>query len=189
MASVHQTVEWATRMNSSRIAGSGLLDSTTMVVHPTSTDLDLSLLALFAGWAMTETVRQRMAEDGFPEVRFNDGVVIQHLLAEPLSISALAQRMGVTQQAASKTVADMDRRGLLARHRSPADARVTLLDLTDHARAAVEAARGHRAALDASLTEQIGAARIAETRAALTAILTRLDADQSIRNRRVRPPA
>jgi len=137
---------------------------------------------------MTETVRRRMATDGFPEVRFNDGVVIQHLVAEPLSITALARRMGVTQQAASKAVVDMQRRGLLAGRRSSADARVTLLELTDRARTAIEAARTHRAALDAELTKEIGAARVAETRAALTAILTRLDADQAIRNRRVRPP-
>jgi DNA-binding MarR family transcriptional regulator len=96
--------------------------------------------------------------------------------------------MGVTQQAASKTVADMHRRGLLARRRSSADARVTLLDLTEHARAAIEAARTHRAALEAELVVEIGAPRVAETRAALTAILTRLDADQAIRQRRVRPP-
>jgi len=157
-------------------------------VHPTSADLDLSLLALFAGWAMTETVQRRMAADGFPEVRFNDGVVIQHLLAEPMSISALAERMGVTQQAASKTVADMHRRGLLTRRRSADDARVTLLDLTEHARAAVRAARVQRAALDAELTAELGESRVAETRAALTTILTRLDADRTIRNRRVRPP-
>jgi hypothetical protein len=66
---------------------------------------------------MTETVQQRLASAGFPEVRFNDGVVIQHLLAE-----------------------------------------------------------------------ELGTARVAETRAALTANLSRLDADQAIRNRRVRPP-
>lgn len=148
----------------------------------------MSLLSLFAGWAMTETVRRRMAEDGFAEVRFNDGVVIQHLVAEPLSITALAKRMGVSQQAASKAVADMRRRGLLALRRSEDDARVTLLELTDRAHAAVAAARTHRAALDAELTEELGAARIAETRATLAAILTRLDADESIRNRRVRPP-
>jgi DNA-binding MarR family transcriptional regulator len=159
-----------------------------MVVDPRAADLELSLLSLFAGWAMTETVRRRMAEDGFAEVRFNDGVVIQHLVAEPLSITALAKRMGVSQQAASKAVADMRRRGLLALRRSEDDARVTLLELTDRARAAVAAARTHRAALDAELTDELGAARIAETRATLAAILTRLDADESIRNRRVRPP-
>jgi DNA-binding MarR family transcriptional regulator len=159
-----------------------------MVVHPTTANLDLSLLALFAGWAMTETVRRRMAEDGFPEVRFNDGVVVQHLLAEPLSITALARRMDVTQQAASKTVADMTRRGLLVRRRSDADGRVTMLELTERARAAVDTARAQRVSLDEELTEEIGAARIAETRAALTAILGRLDADRAILNRRVRPP-
>jgi len=137
---------------------------------------------------MTETVQRRLASDGFPEVRFNDGVVIQHLLAEPLSITALARRMGVTQQAASKAVADMTRRGLLARHRSSDDARITLLELTDHARAAVEAARTHRAALDAALAAELGADRVAQARAVLTDILGRLDADQAIRNRRVRPP-
>jgi DNA-binding MarR family transcriptional regulator len=159
-----------------------------MVVDPRSADLELSLLALFAGWAMTETVRRRMVADGFGEVRFNDGVVIQHLVAGPLSITALAQRMGVSQQAASKTVADMRGRGLLARRRSADDARVTLLELTDRAHTAIAAARTHRAALDAALTEELGVARIAETRATLAAILTRLDADESIRNRRVRPP-
>ena len=96
--------------------------------------------------------------------------------------------MGVSQQAASKTVADLRRRGLLARRRSAEDARVTLLELTDRARAAVAAARTHRAALDTALTEELGVARIAETRATPAAILTRLDADESIRNRRVRPP-
>lgn len=157
-------------------------------MDPRAADLELSLLALFAGWAMTEAVRRRMAADGFGEVRFNDGVVIQHLVGESLSITALARRMGVSQQAASKAVADLRRRGLLAQRRSADDARVTLLELTDRARAAVAAARTHRAALDASLTEELGAARIAETRATLAAILTRLDADESIRNRRVRPP-
>lgn len=137
---------------------------------------------------MTETVQRRLAEDGFPEVRFNDGVVIQHLLTGPLSISALAQRMGVTQQAASKTVTDMHRRGLLTRDRSATDARVTLLDLTEHARAAVDAARRHRTALDAELTTALGEPRATETRTVLAAILTLLDADQTIRNRRVRPP-
>lgn len=129
-----------------------------------------------------------MVADGLGEVRFKDGVVIQHLVAGPLSITALAQRMGVSQQAASKTVADMRARGLLARRRSADDARVTLLELTDQARTAIAAARTHRAALDAALTEELGAARIAETRATLAAIVTRLDADESIRNRRVRPP-
>ncbi|GII01380.1 MarR family winged helix-turn-helix transcriptional regulator [Planobispora takensis] len=159
-----------------------------MVVHPSAETLDLSLVALFAGWAMTEEVQRRLAGDGFDGLRFNDGVIIQHLLRAPLSVTALAERMGVTQQAASKAAGDMERRGLLTREPAPGDARTRLLRLTPHAAAAVEAARARRAALDAELAERFGADRIAETRAVLAAVLAHLDHDDAIRNRRVRPP-
>lgn len=61
---------------------------------PTADSLDLSLTALFAGWAMTDEVWRRLGERGFGDLRFNDGVVIQHVLTAPLSITALAERMG-----------------------------------------------------------------------------------------------
>lgn len=110
-------------------------------MHPTPEGLDLSLTALFAGWATTDEVQRRLAGQGFGDLRFNDGVVIQHVLAAPLSITALAERMGVTQQAASKAVADLERRGLLRREPDPDDARTKLLHLTEHAKHAVEATR------------------------------------------------
>ncbi|RZQ62434.1 MarR family winged helix-turn-helix transcriptional regulator [Amycolatopsis suaedae] len=160
-----------------------------MVVNPTSDELDLSLLALFAGWAMQDEVQRRLVADGFGDLRFNDGVVIQHVLAGPLTITALADRMGVTQQAASKAVADLERRGVLTRRPAPDDGRARLLHLTKHGTAAVEAARAHRAALDAEVTARWGAERVAGTRSLLREILTRFDADDTVRHRRVRPPA
>jgi DNA-binding MarR family transcriptional regulator len=160
-----------------------------MVVHPTSADLDLSLLSLFAGWAMADELRRRLATDGLGDLRFNDGVVIQHVVAGPLSITELAERMGVTQQAASKAVADLERRGLLTREPAPGDARAKLLVLTERATAAVEGARVRRASLEAELVAEFGAARVADARELLAAILTRFDADDAIRRRRVRPPA
>ncbi|HEY7591564.1 MAG TPA: MarR family transcriptional regulator [Actinophytocola sp.] len=159
-----------------------------MVVHLRPADLELSLLALFAGWAMTDELQRRLAADGMGELRFNDGVVIQHVVAGPLSITELAERMGVTQQAASKAVADLERRDLLTRRPSPADARAKLLHLTDHGRAAVEGTRVRRAELEAELVREFGAQRVDEARELLAAILTRFDADDAVRNRRVRPP-
>ncbi|MEI8409547.1 MULTISPECIES: helix-turn-helix domain-containing protein [unclassified Kribbella] len=35
----------------------------------------------------------------------------QHLVGGPVTISTLAELLGVTQQAASKTVADLEKRG------------------------------------------------------------------------------
>jgi DNA-binding MarR family transcriptional regulator len=159
-----------------------------MVVHPNPGTLDLSLAALFAGWAMTDEVQRRLAGRGLGDLRFNDGVVIQHVLAAPLSISALAERMAVTQQAASKAVADLERRGLLRREPGPADARTRLLHLTAHAREAVEAARELRAAVQEELVAEFGEDRVRETQALLGAVIDRYGSGEPVRNRRVRPP-
>lgn len=157
-------------------------------MHPSPDTLDLSLLALFAGWAMTDEIQRRLATQGFGELRFNDGVVIQHVLAAPLSISALAERMGVTQQAASKAVADLERRGLLRRDPDPGDARTKLLHLTEHALAAVEATRALRAALHDELVSEFGAAWIDGSRTLLAGVISRYGAGDAVSGRQVRPP-
>lgn len=137
---------------------------------------------------MTDEVQRRLTEQGFGDLRFNDGVVIQHVLAAPLSITALAERMGVTQQAASKAVADLERRGLLQRAPDPDDARTKLLHLTEHAHHAVEATRARRAELQDELETEFGAARVEDARALLAAVIGRFGGDDAIRARRVRPP-
>ncbi|MBB5851434.1 MarR family winged helix-turn-helix transcriptional regulator [Amycolatopsis umgeniensis] len=159
-----------------------------MVVDPTPSSLDLSLVSLFAGWAMGGEVQRRLTADGLGELRFNDGVVFQHVLAGPLSISALAERMGVTQQAASKAVADLEQRGLLRREPDPADARTRLLHLTEQAENAVEASRKHRAALEKELVTEFGEQRITDAKALLAGILGRYGDPEAIRGRRVLPP-
>jgi DNA-binding MarR family transcriptional regulator len=151
--------------------------------------LDFSDLTLFAGWAMGDELLRRLAADGLADLRFNDGVVFQHVLAGPLSITALAGRMGVSQQAASKAVADLERRDLLARRPSGTDGRARLLHLTERGRAAVDAARRHRAALQAELAAALGADRVEHARALLADVLAHLGAVDAVRTRRVRPPA
>ncbi|UJW31796.1 MarR family transcriptional regulator [Saccharothrix sp. AJ9571] len=155
-------------------------------IEPSRTEL--SLIALFAGWAMTGEVQRRMGGDGFGELRFNDGFVVQHVLAGPLTVSALATRMGVTQQAASKAVADLVRRGVLTRKPAPGDGRARLLELTGFGRDSIESARRHRAALESELEAEWGAGRVADARALLTEILHRLGGAEAVRGRRVRPP-
>jgi DNA-binding MarR family transcriptional regulator len=159
-----------------------------MVVHPTPDGLDLSLTALFAGWAMTDEVQRRLAERGYGDLRFNDGVVIQHVLAAPLSITALAERMGVTQQAASKAVADLERRNLIRREPDPADARTKLLHLTEHARNAVEETRALRQELQQEIENEYGSERVEDARTLLASIIGRYGGGDAIRGRRVRPP-
>ncbi|MFC0624299.1 MarR family winged helix-turn-helix transcriptional regulator [Kribbella deserti] len=149
---------------------------------------DLSLVSLFAGWGLADEVQRRLDAEGFADSRFADGVVFQHLVDGPLAIGVLAERLGVSQQAASKSVADLQRRGYLAREADPADARARLVALTDRGHAIIAAAREHRAAIDAELVVALGADRVASTRAALADIVNHLGATPALRTRRARPP-
>ena len=150
---------------------------------------DLPLAALFAGWAMADEVQRRIAADGMGDLRFADGVVFQHLVPGPLAIGELGERMGVSQQAASKAVADLERRGYVRREADPADGRARHAALTARGDAAIAAGRRHRAAVAAELAETLGAERVEAARRTLVDVLEALGGAAAVRSRRVRPPA
>jgi DNA-binding MarR family transcriptional regulator len=150
---------------------------------------DLPLAALFAGWAMADEVQRRIAADGLEDLRMADGVVFQHLVPGPLAIGELARRLGVSQQAASKSVADLERRGYVLRAADPADGRARHAVLTERGEAAIAAGRRHRAAIQAELAARLGAERVEGARRALVDVLEALGGTAAVRGRRVRPPA
>jgi DNA-binding MarR family transcriptional regulator len=152
-------------------------------------DADLPLAALFAGWAMADEVQRRIAADGLEDLRMADGVVFQHLVPGPLAIGELAARLGVSQQAASKSVADLERRGYVLRDADPADGRARHAVLTERGEAAIAAGRRHRAAIQAELAARLGAERVEGARRALVDVLEALGGTAAVRGRRVRPPA
>jgi DNA-binding MarR family transcriptional regulator len=151
-------------------------------------DADLSLASLFAGWAMAGEVQRRLAADGHEELRFADGFVFQHLVGGPVTIGVLAERLGVTQQAASKSVTDLERRGYVTRRADPADARARLVALTRRGRDAIERARDHRAALAGELADRLGPRRVEAARRLLLDAIAELGGEPAVRSRQVRAP-
>lgn len=152
-------------------------------------DLDLSLAALFAGWALTDEVTRRLTARGFTGLRFSHGFLVQRLVEGEQPIATLAQALEVTQQAVSKTVAELERLGYVRRRPGPGDARVRLVSLTDRGRAAVEAAREERAAVVGDLRERLGPRRVDAATRLLRDVLEVHGAGAAVRARRVRPPA
>jgi DNA-binding MarR family transcriptional regulator len=148
--------------------------------------LDVLQLAQFAGMAANRAVRARLEAKGFEGLRDSHGFIVQHLLREPQSISALAALIGITQQAVSKSVAELARNGYVQDVPSD-DARVRRLRLSPRGRAAVQAARACRRELDADLAEAAGPAAYAQAKQVLLAALERLNALDPIRQRKVRP--
>src|SRR3954453_19254409 len=103
---------------------------------------------------MADAIQRRLAADGHADLRFADGFVFQHLVEGPVTIRVLAERLGVSQQAASKAVADLERRGYVKRTAAPADGRPRPVTLTARGDDAIAGARRHRAALAAELADQ-----------------------------------
>jgi DNA-binding MarR family transcriptional regulator len=150
--------------------------------------LDLGHLGLFVGYAMADAVQAALEAGGHRGVRFSHGFVIQHLVDGPRPIGDLARRMGVTQQAASKVVAELEGLGYLARKPDGDDGRVTRVTLSARGKALVAASRRIRERLVERLDARCGARAIAAARRVLAAALDELGGADAVRARRVRAP-
>ena len=148
--------------------------------------LDLLQLAQLAGLAANQAVRARLEAKGFEGLRDSHGFIVQHLLRAPQSISELAAHLGITQQAVSKSVAELARNKYVQNVRTD-DARVRKLRLSPRGRAAVGAVRTYRRELDAELSTAAGATAYTHAKRVLLQALERLDALEPIRQRKVRP--
>jgi DNA-binding MarR family transcriptional regulator len=147
--------------------------------------LDPVLATTLTGLALNAEVLRRVHAAGFADVRTSHGFVFQHLVAGPLPVGALARRMGVSQQAASKAAGELVRLGYLEREPDPADGRVRRLTLSARGRAAVQAGRDARAALGAELAANLGPRRLEAMRAALLEVLDSVGGAEAVRARRV----
>jgi DNA-binding MarR family transcriptional regulator len=150
--------------------------------------LDVGSLALFVGQAAAEAVRAELAEQGFADVRFSHGFVFQHLVGAQRTITELAGRLEVSQQAASKTVGELEALGYLATQPDPDDARRRVVVLTARGEAVIEAARRVRRKLEKRFERRHGRAALEACRATLLSLLHDLGGTEAVRRRRVPSP-
>jgi len=155
-----------------------------MVVETT---LDLGYLALFLGQRINDIVRECGAASGFPEMRDSYGYVIQHLIESERTITELARRTEVSQQAISKTVAELVRRGIVESVPA-ADRRTRRIRLSARGWEAVTFARKVRRRLEERLRKDVGPAEYRRAKDVLVNCLRVLGGVQRIRTRRIRVP-
>jgi len=148
--------------------------------------IDLATLATLAGDLSSEYLLQRMRERGHPFVRTAHGYLIQHLVVGSPTVTELASLMGVTQQAASKSVVELETLGLVQREGEAGDQRVRRVTLTDAGREVVESGRAARAQLEAKLVDSLGDDALATAKSALAALIDAVGGIDDLRGRRVR---
>ena len=151
-------------------------------------DLDLPTLAALAGSGIVRTLVERMETAGFAGVRPSHGYVIQRLVEEEPTITALAESLGMTQQGASKQVRDLELLGYVERIAVPGDQRARRVRLTASGRGVLEAGRRARAEIEAEVVAQVGAGSVATAKAALAALLAVAGLDENVRTRTVPTP-
>jgi DNA-binding MarR family transcriptional regulator len=149
--------------------------------------LDLAYLALFVGMRVNELVLEELHAAGFEGLRHAHGYVFQHLLGGARSISELAALLEVTQQAASKTVAELKQLGYVEEAASE-DARVRRMRLSARGLAAVEQGRALRAGFEERFKRAHGSRAVDDARKLLADVLGSLGGAEAVRARRVRQP-
>ncbi len=151
-------------------------------------ELDVVTALYLAGLALTTETLRRVRAAGHPRLRISHGFVVQHLVEGPVRIGDLAVRMDVTQQAASKAVAELEALGYVERSVDAGDGRVRRVGLSDRGRAAVAATRAARADIARELGDTVGGDRVEEARRAALDALEWAGGADAVRARRVRPP-
>ncbi|MGW1008485.1 MarR family winged helix-turn-helix transcriptional regulator [Streptomyces termitum] len=95
-------------------------------------------LLLFGGFrTLIDRLHARLAAEGHPDLRPAHGFALQAIGDRGATASEIGRRLGVSKQAAGKTVDRLLALGYAARADDPADARRKLVRLTPHGRDAL----------------------------------------------------
>ena len=147
--------------------------------------LDLATLSSLAGDAASAAVLERLRQLGHVGVRRSHGYVFQRLLVGEPTIGELAEALAITQQGASKHVAQLEELGWVERFPDPGDARLRRIRLTAAGHGVIEDARRVRGELDERLSELLGERDVTAARRTLAALLELTGRGGPARERRV----
>jgi len=142
--------------------------------HDPLADTELTfLLGLGFQLVLAEFVR-RVTDAGYPDLRPVHGLAFQVLRGTGVTSSELADRLGVTKQAAGQLVDDLERRGYVRRQPHPEGGRRRLVVLTERATDHLAVAGQVLRDLEAELAAGVGAQGLTGLRTELTQLVRHL---------------
>ncbi|MFJ7064760.1 MarR family winged helix-turn-helix transcriptional regulator [Streptomyces sp. NPDC101115] len=131
-------------------------------------------LLLFAGFrTLIDRLHAELARQGHPDLRPAHGFALQAIAASPYGSTAsdIGRRLGVSKQAAGKTVDRLLALGYAERADDPHDARRKLVRLTPHGVDALTRSAAVFDTLRAEWAARLGADRVRDLEAALRAVV------------------
>jgi DNA-binding MarR family transcriptional regulator len=123
--------------------------------------------------AVMAEVHERLAEEGFGDVRPAHGFAFQYLsLRGGATVVELGEHLGVTKQAAAQLVDELERRGYVERRPHPADRRARVVVLAARGWSCVERVVALWAEVEQRWAALVGAERLTALRDDLSAFVT-----------------
>lgn len=92
---------------------------------------ELPLRLLFGFRSLIDDLHAELARQGHPDVRPMHGFVFQVIGRDGTTAVELGRALGISKQAAGKTIDTLERLGYVCRERDPGDGRRMLVRLTD----------------------------------------------------------
>lgn len=117
-------------------------------------DTPILLLIVLAERHLAEALQAHLVAVGFDDHRVVHHNVMAHITHDGIRLTELADKAGITKQAMSELVIDLERLGYLERTPDPHDRRAKLIGFTEKGRAAVREARRAFQAMDAALGDR-----------------------------------
>jgi len=103
-----------------------------------------------------ESLLASLKEQGWPELSHSQSMVMAHLGKGGIRISELARRLGVSRQAAQKSVKELERLKLLKTEVDPTNSSAKTVVLTTQGKANVAAALNAFSEIEIQLSRRIG---------------------------------
>ncbi|WP_327586436.1 MarR family winged helix-turn-helix transcriptional regulator [Nonomuraea sp. NBC_00507] len=116
-------------------------------------------------------LHQRLADEGFEGIRYVHGSVFRFIDAEGSRLTTLAERSGLTKQAISELVGELEDQGYVERVPDAGDRRAKIIRLTDQGTMAQVAAARILADIEQRWSRHLGADQVTVLRRALEEVI------------------
>ncbi|GGL12305.1 MarR family winged helix-turn-helix transcriptional regulator [Planomonospora parontospora] len=118
-----------------------------------------------------EGLHRQLADEGFEGIRYVHGSVFRYIDAEGSRLTTLAERSGLTKQAISELVSELEDHGYLERVADEVDRRAKIIRLTGRGRTAQAAAARILADVEQRWSRLLGRDRVTILRRALEQVI------------------
>jgi DNA-binding MarR family transcriptional regulator len=132
-------------------------------------------LVLRARRAENNEMVARIRARGYPDLKPSYPALLANLDSEGANMTALAAKSGITRQAASQQLAEIEARGYVELRPDPADGRAVIVDRTERGRRLLQDALEVVSDLEGEYSERVGRERFDAMRQVLAELLDGID--------------